>query len=444
MGYWRSLRRQWQALTPHQQIEFLGGLSNDEVAATNWWFVANARENQLPPDGDDWSVLACVAGRGWGKTKAIAEFAHIKADTMPGSRGIVLAATASDARDVVIEGQSGIMNTGALATRPEYNPSKRLITWPNGTTAYVRSADNPDRLRGPQCHWFIADELASWRYGTEAWDMLMFGFRLGDHPQGAVATTPKNTKVFKELLAFGDGLRIVKGSTYENRANLSKIFFDRILAKYEGTRLGRQEINAELISDSEHALWHRDWIQVSRVTEMPQLRVLIVGVDPSGTKAGDEQGIIAGGFGFKDGQRHLYIIDDVSLHGTPDEWGRAVVTLYNKLSCNYVVAESNYGGDMVKNVIQTIDPRVPVELVHASRGKAVRAEPVSSLYQQGRAHHVGTFAVLEDEMCQWEPLSGKNSPNRLDALVWVATELMLKDIPSALDNSSLIGQGSGF
>lgn len=371
-----------------------------------------------------------MAGRGFGKTHVLAEFAHYKAETLPGSRGLVTAATAADARDVVIEGQSGIMNTGRPSFKPEYEPSKRRLTWPNGSQAIVLSADKPERFRGPQCHWFIADELAVWRY-PDAWDMLMMGFRLGEHPQGAVATTPKNNKLMRAVLEQ-DGVHRTSGTTYENRANLSPIFFKHIIKKYEGTRLGRQELNAELLADNENALWSRTDIEANRSYVVVKFYRIVVGVDPSGSANGDACGIVVCGVANIAGADHFYVLEDATIRGSSDKWARAVIGAYNKWEADTVIAEVNFGGDMVRTVIQNvldddgrpIGKNVPVKMVHASRGKRVRAEPISMLSEQGRQHHMGTFPALEDELCQWEP-GDNESPDRLDALVWAGTELMV-------------------
>lgn len=405
-------------MTPTRRRETVDAMTDAEFSAVNWWLIDAARDNQVPPAGD-WTLWLLMAGRGYGKTRVISEFAHLKADALPGSQGVIIAATAADLRDIVIEGISGIMNTGNRSKPPEYNPSKRRITWPNGSKATIISADNPDRLRGPQCHWFIADELAVWRYGVEAWDMLMFGFRLGDKPQGAIATTPKNTKVLRDVLS-SDGLIITRGSTYENRENLSPVFFSRVIKKYEGTRLGRQELNAELLTDNPGALWKRQPIDAARILQAPQLQAVAVAMDPSATARGDECGIIGGGVAEGRG----YVLEDATIQGSPEQQARAAITLYHKLKADHITVETNNGGEWLGTVIHNIDASVRVIEVRASRGKYTRAEPVSALYEQGRVHHVGTFAELEDELCQWEP--GDDSPNRLDALVWLFSDLLLK------------------
>jgi len=414
-------------MKPQKRREWIAGLSDTDIASIPWFLVWGARDKQVPPEGD-WSLWLSLAGRGFGKTNMIAEFANMKASTMPGSLGIVIAPTAADVRDVTIQGPSGIVNAGAIAERPTYNPSNRLITWPNGSKAYVRSADSPDRLRGPQCHWFVADELAVWRYGVEAWDMLMFGFRLGDIPQGAIATTPKNCKVLRDVLST-PGLVKTTGTTYENRRNLSTVFFDRIITKYEGTRLGRQELNAELIEDNEHALWKREWIDDTRILKTPELYRVGVAMDPAATSSAnaDDCGVIGGGVLDTDG----YVLEDATVHGTPTEQAKAAITMYHKLQADVLIVEANNGGEWIPTVINQIDSSVHVKIVHASRGKQTRAEPVSALYEQRRIHHVGAFSALEDELCQWEP--GQASPNRLDAVVWLFTELMLGNttVPSS-------------
>jgi phage terminase large subunit-like protein len=421
--YWRQLREFVRTAPGDEVTKWARGLSDAEIAAIPWWVVASARDKQIPPDGD-WSLWLQLAGRGFGKTNTLSEFAHLKADAMPGSRGIIIAPTAGDARDVLIEGVSGILNTGPLALRPQYNPSKAALAWSNGTIAHIRSADAPDRLRGPQCHWFIADELAAWRYGIEAWDMLMFGFRLGDNPQGAIATTPKNCAVLREVMKT-PGIVITRGTTFENRDNLPPVFFDRIVGKYEGTRIGRQELYAELLEDNPGALWRREWIDNNRVVKPPDDVVRVaVAMDPAATSgaSADDCGIIGAASVGKRNEREFYPLDDATMHGTPSAQASAAVTLYHKLNADVLVVEKNNGGEWLETVIKQVDPKVRVKLISATRGKHTRAEPISYLYEQGRAHHVGTFPALEDELCQWEP--GDKSPNRLDALVWACTELM--------------------
>lgn len=380
------------------------------------------RPNQRPPDGD-WRKWLILAGRGWGKTRVINEWALTQA--MPGTRGAIIAATAADARDVVIEGQSGLMNIAR--TRPLYEPSKRRVTFTNGAVATVFSADEPDRLRGPQFHWAICDELAAWHY-PDAFDNLMLGLRLGANPRVAIATTPRPTRLIRSLVA-DPHTHVTRGSTYENRANLAPQFFDQIITRYEGTRIGRQELNAEILSDMPGALWTHAALDQLRVTRAPELERIVVAVDPAATSAegADETGIVVCGRG-KDG--HGYTLDDLSGRYSPDGWARQAVAAYYKHRADRIVYESNQGGEMVEHTLRTVDPNVPLKGVHASKGKQARAEPIAALYEQARAHHVGIYPDLEDQLCNW--VVGGDSPDRLDALVWALTELLIGDTATVL------------
>lgn len=379
-------------------------------------WTLKARNNQLPPPGD-WLTWLILAGRGFGKTRSITEFAKSKAERLPGSRGAIVGATGADVRDILIEGESGIKAVSPPWFLPTYEPSKRRLVWPNGTVASLYSAEEPDRLRGPQFHWAICDELASWKY-PETWDMLMFGMRLGEKPQVAVATTPRPIKLIKELMSQKTTV-ISRGTTYDNRPNLSPAFFQQVVGKYEGTRLGRQELNAEILDDVPGALWKRANLDDNRATKHPDLVRVVVGVDPHATTG--ETGIVIAGKG-SDGRG--YVLDDLSTGGSPDHWARQVVTGYHKHKADRIAAEINNGGDMVVTTIGTVDKNAPVRKLWASRGKQTRAEPIAALYEQGKIHHVGVFAALEDELCNWVP-GESASPNRLDALVWALTEVML-------------------
>lgn len=400
------------------------------------WFETHARPSQRPPEGD-WRFWLILAGRGWGKTRTIVEWAKQQARLMPGSFGALVAATSADTRDVLVEGESGFLATSTDADRPRYEPSKRRLTWPNGSRATLFSADEPDRLRGPQHHWAIADELAAWRY-PEAWAMLMFGLRLGQDPRVAIATTPRPVPLIRNLLANPSTVT-TRGTTYENQANLAPAFFEEIIREYEGTRLGRQELNAELLDDVPGALWTRATLDEYRVRHAPDLTRIVVGIDPAATSGEEsaETGIIVAGLG-ADG--HGYVLQDVSLRDTPARWGEVAVHAYDRHEANRIVVETNQGGDMVEHVIKTAardlyrqdkrpSPVVPIRKVRASRGKATRAEPIAALYEQGRVHHVGSFAALEDQLCTWVP--GEASPDRLDALVWALSDLMLRPVGEA-------------
>jgi phage terminase large subunit-like protein len=383
----------------------------------------NARDKQTLPD-INFFVWLILAGRGFGKTRTGAETVRhwVKNNSIVN----LIGATADDARDIMIEGESGILAVCPNTERPLYIPSKRKLEWPNGAISLIFTADEPERLRGKQAMKIWADELASWRY-PEAWDQAMMGLRLGDKPQAIVTTTPRPTKIILDLIADKRNV-VTTGSTYENKANLSGGFFDYVIKKYEGTRLGRQELNAELLTDNPGALWKRENIEKSRVTHTPDLDIIIVGVDPSASSDGDEAGIITGG---RKGDDYYTLADD-SVQGSPQTWATAAVTAYHKYKANLIVAEKNNGGEMVEAVIKQVDNNVPVKLVHASRGKATRAEPVAAISEQGRDHHVGTFPALEDELCLW--VTGDASPNRLDAKVWMITELMAGNVTSYGDN----------
>lgn len=323
-------------------------------------------------------------------------------------------------RDICVEGESGLHT---ICPSLNYEPSKRRITWPNGAQAALFSADEPDRLRGPQFHWAICDEVAAWRRGAEALSMLMLGLRLGSDPRCAIATTPRPTAVIRDLVA-SPTTHVTRGSTYDNRANLAPAFFEQIISRYEGTRLGRQEINAEILEDVPGALWTRKIIDDSRVTQAPQLTRIIVAVDPeaTATETSAETGIIVAGLGV---DKHGYVLDDRTIKGSPHTWASQAVAAYHSRRADRIVYEANQGGDMVAHTLRSIEPSVPLSGVHASRGKQARAEPVAALYEQGNIHHVGVFTELEDQLCNWTPGSGQASPDRLDALAWAFTDLML-------------------
>jgi phage terminase large subunit-like protein len=411
----------------------------------DWIFWA--REEQKPPPGD-WRVWLYLAGRGSGKTRSGAEW--VRAQVAAGRRRIALVApTAADARDVIVEGESGILAVSPAVDRPNYEPSKRRLTWPNGAIATTFSADEPERLRGPQhdCAW--CDELAAWRY-PESWDMLMFGLRLGDDPRAMVTTTPRPTKLLKDLVA-DPTVTITRGSTYDNRANLAGAFLQQIVKKYEGTRLGRQELNAELLDDVPGALWNRALIEAARPPigfVLPDLVRVVVAIDPavSSGEDSDETGIIVVG---KDKLSRGYVLADLSGRYTPIEWARIAVTAYKAHGADRVVAEVNNGGEMVEATLRVVDDNIAYTAVHATRGKVVRAEPVSALYEQGRIRHMGAFPTLEDQMCEFTPdldrskpkrdrtdpsslgMGGAHSsPDRADALVWAFTEILVEEIPS--------------
>jgi phage terminase large subunit-like protein len=377
-----------------------------------------ARPSQRMPEGD-WQYWLILAGRGYGKTRVGAE--TVREWIKQGFRYVnLIGATKDDARDIMVDGESGILAVCPKAERPVYIGNKNQLRWPNGATSLVFSADEPDRLRGKQHEKLVCEELASWRY-PDAWDQAMLGLRLGRNPQAVIPTTPRPTAIIKRLMADPHTL-LTRGTTYENKDNLAGSFVTKIVSRYEGTRLGRQELYAEVLDDNPGALWKRDNLDALRVLKSPELVRVVVAIDPSATSGGDEAGIIVAGVA-KDGQG--YVLDDMSLQASPHAWASAAIVGYNKHQADRIVAETNNGGEMVGLTLATIDQTIPYTPVHASRGKQTRAEPIAALYEQGKVHHVGTFGSLEDELCEWVP--GAASPNRLDALVWALTELMFTE-----------------
>jgi len=361
-----------------------------------------------------------LTGRGFGKTRSGAEWVRQKVESGIFRRIALVAPTAADARDVMVEGESGILAISPPWNRPVYEPSKRRLTWENGAIATTYSADEPERLRGPQHDSAWVDELAAWRY-PEAWDMLMFGLRLGESPQCAVTTTPKPKQLIRKILEDPSAI-IVRGSTYENRNNLAPAFFSQIVKTYEGTTLGRQELYGEILTDMPGALWARH--NIKRSEEPETLSRIVVAIDPAvtSTDKSDETGIIVAG---KDGDS-FYVLEDLSGRYSPETWARIAVDAYRRWSADRIVGEVNNGGDMIESVIRQVDRNVAYTSVRASRGKAVRAEPIAALYEQGRGYHCGSFPELEDQACSWTNESDW-SPDRMDAMVWAATELMLHD-----------------
>jgi phage terminase large subunit-like protein len=385
-----------------------------------------ARPEQLPPPGD-WRVWLLLAGRGFGKTRTGAELVRTRVGAHTARRIALVAPTAADARDVMVEGESGLLALAPPADRPLYEPSNRRLTWPNGAVATTYSADEPERLRGPQHDFAWCDELAAWRY-PEAWDMLMFGLRLGDDPRAVVTTTPRPTRLIRALLA-DPKVVMTRGATAENRANLAPAFLDQIVKRYQGTRLGRQELDAELLDDMPGGLWQRGIIEATRTVTVPKFSRVVVAIDPavSTSEHADETGIIAAG---RDANGHGYVLADASGRYAPAEWARVAIAAYGARHADRIVAEINNGGDMVEATLRMIDPNVPFSAVRAARGKVARAEPVAALYEQGRIHHIGAFPQLEDQMCSFtsdfDRKAAGYSPDRVDALVWALTELLVE------------------
>ena len=435
-----SLAESLASLPEHQRNQILSELSDEEAAELEYDWNAWARPNQLPPPGD-WNYWMLMAGRGFGKTRSGAE--AIRKFAADGYRRIhLVGATAADVRDVMITGESGLLSCYPPAERPLYEPSKRLITFQNGAQAIAFSADEPERLRGPQCDAFWADEVAAWRFGQEAWDNLMFGFRLGALPRGVVTTTPKPIKLVKDILSDPSTV-VTRGSSYENRSNLAPAFYNTIIRKYEGTRIGRQELLAELLEDVPGALWLRGVIDAARVTlsdiRLDQFIRIVVAIDPAVTanENSDETGIICAAM---TEAQHIYVLADGSLRGSPNEWARAACRLFLKYNADRIVAEVNNGGDLVEHNLRAVHQMIPYRAVRASRGKVIRAEPVAALYEQGRCHHIGIFPELEDQMCGWSPQTGEKSPDRMDALVWAIYDLLLQP----QEESSIVTYDTGY
>ncbi len=389
--------------------------------ASRWAFKAHP--GQIPPKDREWFAYLMRSGRGGGKTRAGSEW--VLQRVREGYRAIALVGqTAADVRDTMIElGDSSIMKCARDKERPLYEPSKRRLTFPNGAVAIAYNGDEPDQLRGPQHDSAWVDELAKFRYPDECWDNLLFGLRLGKNPQIFVTTTPRPIPIIRKLLASPDTID-VQFSTYENAENLSPIFLAKIKERYEGTRIGRQEIGGEILDDNPGALWRRDLIEAQRVRTAPPLVRIVVGVDPAVTNnpGSDETGIVIVG---KAADNHCYVLADMSLQGSPNAWARKSVEAFEKHEADRIIGEVNNGGDLVEVNIRTVSPNIPYTPVHASRGKLIRAEPVSALYEQGKVHHVGTFPALEDQMCEWVP--GQKSPDRMDALVWAIAFLQPLD-----------------
>ncbi len=416
------------ALDPDRQREFVQGLSRPEIRLMGEdlfdWEANFARDAQKMPPGE-WATWVINAGRGFGKTRTGAENVRRWATEQPDQRIAIVARTSSDVRDVMIEGESGILAVSPPWDRPKYEPSVRRLTWPNGSIATTFTADEPDLLRGPQFHKCWADELAAWRFLKEAWNNIQFSTRLGRDPRVIVTTTPKPIRLLRDLLK--DPTTVVTGgSTYDNEANLAAVFFKNVTRLYEGTTTGRQELYAELLDEADGALWKRTNIDAQRVEDHPDLDRLVVAIDPavSSNEQSDETGIIAAGSALVGGRRHYYVIADASGRYTPLGWGQKAIGLYHSYDGDRIVGEVNNGGEMIESTLRTIEPEIPYKAVYASRGKAARAEPVAALYEQSLVHHVGLYEDLEDQQCNWEPQSNLRSPDRLDALVWAITELM--------------------
>lgn len=404
-------------------------LTPEEKAALVYHWESWARQEQIAPKGN-WDGWLMLAGRGWGKTRASAEIVRAEAESGRSKRIGLVAETSADGKDVIVLGESGIMAVSPPWFKPTFVSSgsggRPKLTWPNGVIASLYDAREPDQLRGPQHDFILFDELAKYRYAEAVFDQAMFGLRLGDHPRWVAATTPRPISLIKRLI-HQKGVVVTRGKSSDNLANIASSYRTNVIDRYKGTRLGRQELDAEILEDVPGALWSRRGLDEERVDRAPALKRLIVAVDPATTsgETANETGIIVAG---ASEDNHGYVLEDWSARGTPDQWARKVVAAYRKYNADHIVAESNQGGEMVRMVIQSVEPNLPVRLVHASRGKYVRAEPISALYEQGRIHHVGTLPTLEDQMIAFTPERAADrsdgiSPDRVDALVWAFTDL---------------------
>lgn len=430
----KSLMEIIAQLSPEEKELALSGMNPETL---NWDWRAWGRPEQIAPDGN-WNIWVYLAGRGAGKTRAAAEWVREEAKyTNTGQRRFALVArTAADVRDVIVEGESGIMNVSPPSEKPLYEPSKRRLTWPNGNTATCFTADEPDSLRGPQFTHAWGDEVAAWRQtpdaaGMTAFDNLRVGTRLGASPKIMVTTTPKRVPLLYQLIEESKKsgkVVITRGSTMDNRGNLSETYLDTILGVYEGTHLARQELYGEMLDTIEGALWTLEMIETGREKVMPaQAPLRVIGVDPSvAENPRDECGIVVcASTADRDlYKRHAWVLEDATIHGSPEVWANKVVAMARKWGAP-VVAEVNQGGALVTNAINAIDPNVKVFEVHSKHGKQLRAEPVVLAYEQHRVHHVGYLAELEDQMSAWIPGEGK-SPDRVDALVHAMTALLIK------------------
>jgi phage terminase large subunit-like protein len=423
-------------LSEEEQQAVLADMDMEQLV---WDWTAWARPEQRPPDTTDWSIWLYLAGRGAGKTRSAAEWIRSKAriSNQGQLRFALVARTAADVRDVIVEGESGIMNISPPSERPHYEPSKRRLTWPNGNVATLLTADEPDGLRGIQAHYAWADELAAWRQtpdaaGMTSWDNLRVATRLGQYPQIITTTTPKRVPVLYSLIEEQKKtgkVFISKGSTLDNAGNLSDSYLTAITGVYEGTRLAAQELYGEMLDDVEGALWTQEMIDAAReLMYPPKAPLRVIGVDPSvAENPRDECGIVvcASTADRELYKRHAWVLEDATIHGSPEVWANKVVEMARRWSCP-VVAEVNQGGALVRNAINAIDPSVKVLEVHSKYGKALRAEPIVLAYEQNRIHHVNYLPELESQMFSWIPGESKGSPDRVDALVHAMTALLIK------------------
>jgi phage terminase large subunit-like protein len=388
-------------------------------------WLSTCRKNQIPPGGE-WNTWLIITGRGWGKTLVGAQAAWWFAETYPGIRTAVVAPRAEDHRKVTFDGETGLLSVIPHESIADYNRALHELTLKNGSSFAGYSSEAPRSLRGPQHHLAWGDEIAHWSNYDETMSNLSLGLRLGHRPRSIFTTTPSPGHKGLRTLAESPTTIVTTGTLLDNIAHLPSSFVEEVLRRYQGTRLGRQEIMGEMLDDVVGALWRRDNIERLRrpFPDLAELNSIVVAVDPaaSDTQDSDETGIVVVG---RDAASRGWVLEDLSGRYSPKGWAQAAVSAYNRYRANYIVAEKNNGGDMVSHTINVEDPRASVRLVHASRGKYARAEPVSAMYEQQRIFHAGAFDVLEDQLCTWEPNGKQKSPDRLDALVWGFTELLV-------------------
>jgi len=422
------------------QAAFLDSLNDGELLALPYMFEFWAMEHQLPPEGD-WLAWVVMGGRGAGKTRAGAEWVRSQIEgACPMDEGrcrriALIGETIDQVRDIMVFGESGILACSPPDRRPEWQPSRKRLLWPNGAEAQIFSAHEPEGLRGPQFDGAWVDELAKWKKARDTWDMLQFALRLGDAPQVCITTTPRNVGVLKDVIKAKTTV-VTHAPTEANRAYLAESFLEEVRTRYAGTRLGRQELDGELLEDVAGAMWTPGALDRCRVDKTPEFDRVVVAVDPpvTGKESSDECGIVVVGVVTQGPVQdwRAYVLADASIGAaSPAAWANAAIQAMELWGAERLVAEVNQGGEMVSSVIRQVDPLIPIKTVHASRGKAARAEPVAALYEQGRVHHLPGLSTLEDQMCAMtlRGYEGKGSPDRVDALVWAIHELMVE--PSA-------------
>jgi phage terminase large subunit-like protein len=424
-----TFRAAWIELSPTQRLYVLSRLQEDDLDYIAHSFGIFAHAHQRPPahaqGGADWTTWLLIGGRGAGKTRTGAEWVRgLVAGDAPVSPIALVGETEHDVREVMIEGPAGILTSYGRFERPTWTSSRRRLQWRNGAVAYAYSAEDPDSLRGPQFAAAWADELAKWRHAEATFDMLQFGLRIGERPRQVITTTPRPISLLKRLLKDPNAA-VTRAATIANACNLAPAFLESVVGRYAGTRLGRQELDGELIEERPDALWSRGSIEACRVEAAPPLQRIVVAVDPPASAGADAAacGLVAVG---RAENGVLFVIADETVAGmSPAGWATKAIALWRRLAADALVVEVNQGGDMVRSVLAQVDASVPMIGVRAHRGKYLRAEPVAALYEQSRIKHVGVFPALEDEMCDFglDGLSSGRSPDRLDALVWAVTAL---------------------